>query len=1027
MTKKKQAHRLALLLACFLFTGTLSTLATPASPGSYKLAIDSEVGELLSNLPENSWVQLNTNEFQDVWTPLALRPKPPLAASVGSPHSIINAWSSMAWDSNRGNLIFWGGGHANYPGNDVYTWQTANLQWGRASLPSEVTLVNEAAGQYEAVDGVYNAPTSAHTYDNSEFLPQVDRFVTFGGANFNTGRHFVHTDGARTGPYFWDPAKADGSAVGGSTGSHVSPDLFTDILGGIMWQNRDNLAPQYSGDPKPGLGLGFVNGTSAYTTEDGKDSLYLQSSSRLFKYVVHDINDPAADTYEQVGRYFYHPFSGQGAGAYDPERKIFLRTANSTFTFWKMDNPSATNENEIFHPVVEGPAFDRSYLKYYGMDYDPLRGRFLLWDGNPEVWSLTAPDDLVAGDWTLGAVAISTGDAPDISGHRSILGKWKYAAALDVFFGVFDPYKGDIWAFKPSNWHPEVVEPLPYLVTPRQSSLYSTGDDIVVTADSVDETVTRVRVYANDILIGESFALPYQFTWFAPEENEYTLTAVSVSDGDVSRTSPSIQVTVGAATNISPSVALTAPADGTAFTLGDDVALSATASDSDGSVVRVEFYQGATLVGEDATAPYSYTWASPAEGSYTLTAVAIDDDGASTTSSSRAIDVTNPANLAPTVYLTAPTDGATFTAGNDIPLAATASDGDGSVVQVEFYSGGTLLGIDTSAPYNLIWNSAPEGIYALTAVAVDDDDASTTSSSAVINVIADPGNIAPEVELTGPLSGTEYTVGDDIELTATASDADGSIARVEFYQGSILLGEDTSAPYSYTWAPAPAGTHSLTAVAFDNTGEGTRSSVALVTVVAVSGAAEVTLQQGLDGYTGTTDAHMYDYHSSSNYGSRTYLYDQNSKFKHRSLLRFAVFQSEGGPVPDGATIISATLSVYKYSYYNHTYQWVPLLIDWRESEVNWERPQIGEVWSSPSGTGVGSDIADAADGEGSVGWSPGWLDIDITGGIRAIAAGRPNFGWSLAPAGGNSNIKRYRSSESSYTDQRPKLLINYSN
>src|SRR3546814_11632322 len=91
----------------------------------------------------------------------------------------------MAWDSARGDLIFWGGGHANYPGNEIYLWHSSTLEWERASLPSEVVKVADA--RFEAIDGYLNAPTSSHTYDNSEYLPIVDRFMVTGGAAYNPG------------------------------------------------------------------------------------------------------------------------------------------------------------------------------------------------------------------------------------------------------------------------------------------------------------------------------------------------------------------------------------------------------------------------------------------------------------------------------------------------------------------------------------------------------------------------------------------------------------------------------------------------------------------------------------------------------------------------------------------------------------------------------------------------------------------------------------------------------------------------
>src|SRR5207302_4518240 len=67
-------------------------------------------------------------------------------------------------------------------------------------------------------------------------------------------------------------------------------------------------------------------------------------------------------------------------------------------------------------------------------------------------------------------------------------------------------------------------------------------------------------------------------------------------------------------------------------------------------------------------------------------------------------------------------------------------------------------------------------------------------------------------------------------ITAQASDADGSIARIEFYHGSTLITTLTSAPYSFTWSSVPQGTYSLTAKAFDNNGVPTTSAAVNVTV-----------------------------------------------------------------------------------------------------------------------------------------------------------------------------------------------------
>ena len=97
-----------------------------------------------------------------------------------------------------------------------------------------------------------------------------------------------------------------------------------------------------------------------------------------------------------------------------------------------------------------------------------------------------------------------------------------------------------------------------------------------------------------------------------------------------------------AGSNLAPSVALTQPANGATFTAPATIGLAADASDPDGSVAKVEFFNGATKLGEDTAAPYTYTWTGVPAGTYSLTARATDDRGAQTTSSTRTVTVNAP-------------------------------------------------------------------------------------------------------------------------------------------------------------------------------------------------------------------------------------------------------------------------------------------------------------------------------------------------------------------------------------------------
>lgn len=92
-------------------------------------------------------------------------------------------------------------------------------------------------------------------------------------------------------------------------------------------------------------------------------------------------------------------------------------------------------------------------------------------------------------------------------------------------------------------------------------------------------------------------------------------------------------------------------------------------------------------------------------------------------------------------------------------------------------------------------------------------------------------NLVPTVSLASAATGT---VGTTIALTATAADGDDGLAKVEFFDGTTLLGSDTASPYTFSWTPASVGAHSLSARATDTRGAATTSATVTVTIAATS-------------------------------------------------------------------------------------------------------------------------------------------------------------------------------------------------
>lgn len=122
---------------------------------------------------------------------------------------------------------------------------------------------------------------------------------------------------------------------------------------------------------------------------------------------------------------------------------------------------------------------------------------------------------------------------------------------------------------------------------------------------------------------------------------------LKVSNPDNRSHEDEVLVMVTSTENVAPAVAITSPSNNAAFTQGKTVTIAATASDFDGSIQKVEFYQNSILIGSDETAPYSIDW-NPGAGQYTLTAKATDNQGAATTSAAVNVSV-DPAMICTTI------------------------------------------------------------------------------------------------------------------------------------------------------------------------------------------------------------------------------------------------------------------------------------------------------------------------------------------------------------------------------------------
>lgn len=180
--------------------------------------------------------------------------------------------------------------------------------------------------------------------------------------------------------------------------------------------------------------------------------------------------------------------------------------------------------------------------------------------------------------------------------------------------------------------------------SPANNANVTSPVTLQVTAADADGTISQVEYFQGTTSIGVVTASPFSRVWSPATSGTYTITAKATDNYAVSTTSAAITLNV-TVSNQAPTVTLTAPANNATYTAPATVLLTATASDLGGSISKVEFFNGTTLLQSVTSSPYQYSWANVAAGTYTLTAKATDNGNLSTTSTAATITVSPPSTV----------------------------------------------------------------------------------------------------------------------------------------------------------------------------------------------------------------------------------------------------------------------------------------------------------------------------------------------------------------------------------------------
>jgi hypothetical protein len=278
----------------------------------------------------------------------------PVPPNWGGPGSIMTAWSGGAFDSARDRLLVWGGGHADYGGNEVYAFDVGTLTWARVWGPSpDIPDVGAMASVETYADG---NPVSRHTYDGLAYVPTVDALFAQGGSRYSNGNGSSATWIFAFGAGAW-ARKAD--APDTMYGAHA---VFDPVTGHVFHQGQSQLS-EYDPDADAYTARGSINGGWWHTNE---------------------------------------------TAAIDPVRRLFVSVGRDAMLVWDL---AAWQQLDV--TSTGGDAVIAASAP--GFVYAEADARLVAWAGGTSVYTLD-PDSWVWTEHQAAATNTTSPDAPQANG-----------------------------------------------------------------------------------------------------------------------------------------------------------------------------------------------------------------------------------------------------------------------------------------------------------------------------------------------------------------------------------------------------------------------------------------------------------------------------------------------------------------------------------------------------------------------------------------------------------------------------------
>ncbi|OHA83365.1 MAG: hypothetical protein A2937_03500 [Candidatus Yonathbacteria bacterium RIFCSPLOWO2_01_FULL_47_33b] len=487
----------------------------------------------IDNLQPGEWYEVPNSKIRAVLP----NPIPP----GNGPTNIIKAWNGGAYDTRRDNFIVWGGGHGDYAGNEIYSFNIGTLQWSRAWGPSanaSMGLPGTPVCSETYTDGM---PASRHTYGGIEFLPNVDKFFSMGGS-------------------LW-------CGPGNPTGNVWTFDFSTQ-----GWTQKGAITPLAG--RWGGLGLG-VN--TAYDPNTGH--LFATSpAAELLEY------DPTTDIWKLRGN---TAAKYSMTSAIDSKRKHMVTIGNAS-TYGVIDTPGtiyrynlATVGTITQEKIVSTGATEILVAPAPAFQYDPVSDQYVAWKGGSDIYTLN-PDTFV---WTRRPAAATNTVTPSQPTEWGTFGRFRYIPSKNAFILV-NSIDQNVYIYKLSQGAGSTAPSTPVVPIVAQSadttaptvSITSPGTGasisgtITVSASATDAGgMTGVQFKIDGAVLGaEDTTSPYSVSLNTAlfSNGAHSLTAIARDKAGNQKTSATVSVIIASTTTTTPGANTTPPTETPSISYG---------------------------------------------------------------------------------------------------------------------------------------------------------------------------------------------------------------------------------------------------------------------------------------------------------------------------------------------------------------------------------------------------------------------------------------------------------------------------